>query len=46
MGFGLSGATDRTLMRGADVTIAYVDDDTGPIAIDYFLSEYVQVLVT
>lgn len=43
MGFGLSGLTDRTLMLGADATIAYVDDDTGPTAVDYHLSGYVQV---
>ena len=43
MGFGLSGATDRTSMLGADATIAYVDDDTGPTAVDYYLSGYVQV---
>ena len=30
-------------MRGADPTIAYVDDDMGPMAIDYYLSDYVQV---
>ena len=45
MGFGLSGATDRTSMLGADATIAYVDDDTGPTAVDYHLSGYVQVTV-
>lgn len=45
MGFGLSGSTTVTLMRGADPTITYVDDDTGPVAIDYYLSEYVQVRI-
>ena len=43
MGFGLSGATDLTSMLGADTTIAYVDGDTGPTAVDYYLSGYVQV---
>ena len=43
MGFGLSGSTSQTLMRGADATITWVDDTTGAQAVDYFLSDYVQV---
>lgn len=43
MGFGLSGSTTSTLMQGADVTIAYVDENEGPVAVDYFLSAYTQV---
>jgi hypothetical protein len=45
MGFGLSGSNTTTLMRGADPTITYVDDDNGPVATDYFLSDYVQVII-
>lgn len=44
MGFGLSGSSTETLMRGADATITWVDVDSGPMAVDYFLSDYVQVL--
>lgn len=44
MGFGLSRSTTRTLMLGADPTIAWVDSTTSePQAIDYHLSSYSQV---
>ena len=43
LGFGLSGRTDQTQMFGADTTITWVDDETGPHAEDYFLSGYFQV---
>ena len=43
MGFGLSGSTSRTLMFGADPTIAWVDETDGPQAVDYYLSAYTQV---
>ena len=43
MGFGLSGSTSRTLMFGADPTIAWVDEMDGPQAVDYYLSAYTQV---
>ena len=43
MGFGLSRNTTATVMLGADATIAWVDTNLGPRAVDYYLSGYVQV---
>ncbi len=43
MGFGLSGSTSRTHMIGADPVITWVDETTGPQAVDYFLTGYFQV---
>ncbi len=43
MGFGLSGNTSRTHMIGADPVITWVDETTGPHAVDYFLTAYSQV---
>ena len=43
MGFGLSGSTSRTFMIGADPVITWVDETTGPHAVDYFLTGYFQV---
>ena len=45
MAFGLSGSTQRTQMFGSDVTVAWIDADTGsiPNAEDYYLSGYQQV---
>ncbi len=43
MGFGLSGNTTRTHMIGADPVITWVDETTGPHAVDYFLTGYFQV---
>jgi len=43
MGFGLSGSTTNTLMFGADPTITWVDEISGPQAVDYHLSAYAQV---
>ena len=37
MGFGLSGSPTLTLMDGADVTIAWVDNSFGARAVDYHL---------
>ncbi|XP_064399010.1 mucin-2-like isoform X2 [Halichondria panicea] len=42
MGFGLSGSTSRTFMLGADPVITWVDETTGPHAVDYFLTGYFQ----
>ncbi|XP_064398937.1 neurogenic locus notch homolog protein 3-like [Halichondria panicea] len=42
MGFGLSGSTSRTHMIGADPVITWVDETTGPQAVDYFLTGYFQ----
>ncbi|XP_064398528.1 protein Skeletor, isoforms B/C-like [Halichondria panicea] len=42
MGFGLSGNTNRTHMIGADPVITWVDETTGPQAVDYFLTGYFQ----
>ena len=43
LGFGLSGSDTQTIMRGADVSIVWVDEVDGPHAEDYHLSEYTQV---
>ena len=44
MGFGLSGSNGTTAMIGADVTIAWLDNNLGvPNAIDYYLTARVQV---
>ena len=45
LGFGLSGSTSRTLMFGADASIVWVDETDGPQAVDYYLSDYVQVSI-
>lgn len=37
MAFGVSGSDSFTLMDGADVTIAWVDASSGPMAEDYHL---------
>lgn len=37
MAFGLSGSDSFTFMEGADVTVAWVDANTGPMAQDYHL---------
>jgi len=42
MSFGISGDDTRTFMVGADVVVAWIDDD-GPEAIDYYLTGRVQV---
>lgn len=43
MAFGLSADPDRTLMQGADVTVAWVDRTSVANAEDYHLSGYTQV---
>ena len=43
MGFGLSRNPTATLMFGADPTITWVDEISGPQAVDYHLSAYTQV---
>ena len=43
MGFGLSRSPTATLMFGADPTITWVDEISGPQAVDYHLSAYTQV---
>ena len=40
MAFGLSGSESMTRMQGADATVAWVDNEMGPMAQDYFLSDY------
>ncbi len=37
MAFGLSGSESFTFMEGADVTVAWVDNDRGAMAQDYHL---------
>ena len=45
MAFGLSGSSSFTFMVGADATVTWVDSAMGmPNAVDYFLTERVQVL--
>ena len=47
LAFGLSGSpTTRTTMIGADVTVAWLDAETGSQAsvVDYSLSQYGQVM--
>lgn len=42
--FGLSGAPDRVLMSGGDVTVAWIDAASGVAnAVDYYLESYSQV---
>ena len=43
MAFGLSADPTRTLMMGADATVAWVDRQGRPNAVDYHLSGYIQV---
>ncbi|XP_013385801.1 protein Skeletor, isoforms B/C [Lingula anatina] len=38
MAFGLSGSDTGTQMIGADVTVAWYDSQTGPRAVDYYMS--------
>ncbi len=45
MGFGVSGSSSSTRMLGADATIAWVDIDDGPQAVDYHLSGLTQVIM-
>ncbi|XP_072047321.1 protein Skeletor, isoforms B/C-like [Amphiura filiformis] len=48
MAFGLSGSDTRTLMIGSDVTVAWLDAETGamPKAVDYHLSAYQQCVTS
>ena len=46
LGFGLSGSNSATSMFQADATIAWVDDNGRAQALDYYLSNYVQVCYT
>ena len=43
IGFGLSGSGATTVMLGADPTITWVDNMGVAHAVDYYLSDYVQV---
>ncbi len=45
MAFGLSGSETGTSMIGSDVTVAWLDAETGATAnaVDYYLSGYQQV---
>ena len=43
MAFGLSSDPTRTLMVGADATVAWVDRQARANAVDYHLSGYIQV---
>ena len=44
MAFGLSADPARTLMLGADATVAWIDRMGGANAQDYHLSSYIQVI--
>ena len=43
IGFGLSGSDSTTVMLDADPTITWVDNMGVAYAVDYYLSDYVQV---
>lgn len=44
MAFGLSADPTRTLMLGADATVAWIDRTGTANAQDYHLSSYIQVM--